>query len=308
MEITREIFDQQRRPRFGAANPERMQLPFWEWMIRGEDQSRTEDDETDIIMRDGKLKSPYGPYRARDLFNVPLVREDGPIWTFDRMGATRTELSDGRIVCIGGEHEDWYDPDFHIYNDVVVFTPGGQVEIYGYPKEIFPPTDFHTATLVGDTIIIVGCIGYTEDRRPSRTPVFALDVSHYEISRIETSGEMPGWISEHEADLTSGIVTVRDGKVFSYRNDQQHFGRNFDDYALDLSSRVWQRITDRKWLQFVNPSSGQETVHINLSLRNQESAASKHRLCPRSPRGAMEPSSIRGSRNTGKSGTWSISH
>jgi hypothetical protein len=120
MEITREIFDQQRRPRFGAANPERMQLPFWEWMIRGEDQSRTEDDETDIIMRDGKLKSPYGPYRARDLFNVPLVREDGPIWTFDRMGATRTELSDGRIVCIGGEHEDWYDPDFHIYNDVVV--------------------------------------------------------------------------------------------------------------------------------------------------------------------------------------------
>ena len=34
-EISRELFDQQRRPRFGNANPERMTLAFWEWMIRG---------------------------------------------------------------------------------------------------------------------------------------------------------------------------------------------------------------------------------------------------------------------------------
>jgi len=53
-------------------------------------------------MRDGKLKSGYGPYRARDLFKVPLNCEDGPIWTFDRMGATRNDLPDGRILCIGG--------------------------------------------------------------------------------------------------------------------------------------------------------------------------------------------------------------
>ena len=34
-EISRELFDQQRRPRFGNANPERMTLAFWAWMIRG---------------------------------------------------------------------------------------------------------------------------------------------------------------------------------------------------------------------------------------------------------------------------------
>jgi hypothetical protein len=249
MQITREIFDQQRRPRFGTANPDRMLLPFWEWMIRGGDQSPQQPEDSPVL-RDGKLKSPYGPYLARDVFKVSLNREEGPIWTFDRMGATRTELPDGQIVYIGGEHEDWYDPDFHIYNDVVTFTPEGQIQIYGYPKEIFPPTDFHTATLVGDRIIIVGCIGYTNDRRPGHTPVFSLDIAGYQISELKTSGEMPGWISQHEADLNSGVITVRGGKVFSYRGGKQQFLRNFDDYALDLSSGIWRRITARNWLRF----------------------------------------------------------
>ena len=124
MDITREQFEQQRRPRFGTANPERMDVPFWEWMIRGDDHPPPDDgrilSEFGLVMREGILKSTYGPYRARDLFQVPLNRDDGPIWTFDRMGQTRTELPDGRLVCVAGEHEDSYDPDFHIYNDVVV--------------------------------------------------------------------------------------------------------------------------------------------------------------------------------------------
>jgi hypothetical protein len=111
MQITRETFDAQRRPRFGVANPERMQLAFWEWMIRGDDKPLPEDGsiftQAGFVFRRGILKSSYGPYRARDLFQVPLNREDGPIWTFDRMGFTQTELPDGRVVFVGGEHEDF---------------------------------------------------------------------------------------------------------------------------------------------------------------------------------------------------------
>lgn len=138
--------------------------------------------------------SPYGPYRARDLFNIPLNREGGPIWTFDRMGATPSQLVDGRVIFLGGEHQDYYDLDFCIYNDVVVLGPYGQIEIYGYPKDVFPPTDFHTATVVSDHIIIVGGLGYRDCRRPGHTPVYTLDRSQYCISGIPTSGEMPGWI------------------------------------------------------------------------------------------------------------------
>src|SRR5579862_3682276 len=118
MKITKEIFEQQRLPRFGTANPERIQNNFWKWMIRG-DQSvcnEAEGEESSsrpgLVIQDGKIRSAMGPYYVRQLFDVNSACSDGPIWTFDRMGATCTELPDGRIVCVGGEHEDFYDPDF----------------------------------------------------------------------------------------------------------------------------------------------------------------------------------------------------
>src|SRR5215467_7427656 len=255
MNISREVFDQQRLPRFGKANPERMPFAFWEWMIRGDDERRVNVGaglgKCDLRLRDGKLKSAYGPYRARDLFNIPLNREEGPIWTFDRMGATRSSLPDGRVVCIGGEHEDFYDPDFFIYNDIVVFTPHDQIEIYGYPKEVFPPTDFHSATVVHDHIIIIGGLGHRNERRPGHTPVYSLDLSSYHVSQIPTSGEMPGWISKHEASYEqTGIITIRAGQLAQERDSQQQFCRNCEDYALDLKSFVWRRLTDRNWHEF----------------------------------------------------------
>lgn len=256
MQISRELFEQQRRPRFGNANPERMRLAFWEWMIRGEENPSTDEEKSGLadlglMMRDGKLKSGCGPYRARDFFKVPLNREDGPIWTFERYGATRNELPDGRVVCIGGEHEDSYDPDFCIYNDDVVFAPEDRIEIYGYPKEVFPPTDFHTATLVADRIIIVGNLGYVNERRPGHTPVYVLDLSGYQISEIKTSGEMPGWISEHEASLQAdGLITIRGGKLIEQKDTTQRYKRNVEDYALDLKSDAWKRLTNRNWHQF----------------------------------------------------------
>src|SRR5262245_28223962 len=262
MKISRELFDQQRRPRFGTANPERMRLDFWEWMIRGDDAPPAEPDDSlnssGWMMRMGCLKSRYGPWRARDLFNIPVNREDGPIWTFDRMGATETELPDGRLIRIGGEHEDYYDPDFCIYNDVVVIGPTDQIEIYGYPKEVFPPTDFHTATFTGDHIIIIGCLGYMDDRRPGYTPVYSLDLSEYRFTKIETSGKMPGWIFKHEASFDlERTITIRGGKTNEEQDGEIRFRHNVEEYALDIRSGTWRRLTDRNWPQFsIKPEDG----------------------------------------------------
>jgi hypothetical protein len=255
MPITSDQFDKQRRPRFGTANPERIRLAFWEWMIRGDDRPPPDGTsvlgEYGLVVRRGILKSPYGPYRARDLFQVPLDRDDGPIWTFDRMGATCTELADGRFVCVGGEHEDSYDPDFCIYNDVVVLGPGDRVEIYGYPRTVFPPTDFHTASLVGDHIIIVGCLGYPDDRRPGHTPVYALDLGTYCMSEVRTTGDQPGWVHKHEAEVgADGVITVRGGQVLVERDGEPRYRRNVEEFALDTRSGVWRRLTDRNWPQF----------------------------------------------------------
>jgi hypothetical protein len=254
MEIDAALFAQQRRPKFGNANPERMRQAFWEWMMRGDDSEPTEQggglSSVDLMMRDGKLKSGFGPYRARDLFKVQLNREDGPIWTFERMGATRSNLADGRILCVGGEHEDSYDPDFCIYNDVVVFGPAGEIEIYGYPEEVFPPTDFHTATFVNGQIIVIGRLGYQNARQPGHTPVYSLDVASYRITEMPTTGEKPGWIFGHDANLgADGSISVRGGQNILLEGGKQKFKRSIEEFALDVSSWCWRRTTNRNWFQ-----------------------------------------------------------
>jgi hypothetical protein len=166
------------------------------------------------------------------------------------MGASCTELPDGRTIFVGGEHEDFYDQDFWIYNDVVVLR-SGEIEIYGYPKEIFQPTDFHTATAVGDVIIVIGCVGYPRDRVNGQTPVYGLQLNGYQISALKTSGEMPGWISHHDASVgMDGVITVSAGLIFEEKNGEWRFRRNFEDYAFDPKSHIWRRLTTRNWRQF----------------------------------------------------------
>jgi hypothetical protein len=254
MEITRELVDRQRRPRFGSANPERMSLELWQWII-----------EQDLF-----------PSQLRERFQLPYDRDEGPIWCFQRDGQTRTELEDGRVLHVGGEYEDWYDIDFCIYNDVIVFDPSGGAQVFGYPGDVFPPTDFHTATLVGNGLILVGGLGYPEDRRPGTTPVYHLDPATYRIERVPTEGDAPGWLFHHEAEFDPGrhAVLVRGGQVIEGRGGEEWTIQNVEEYALRLDDWRWQRLTDRggwrqfairrrdgEWFDALNPL-GDEVFHI----------------------------------------------
>lgn len=58
------------------------------------------------------------------------TRDDCPVWCAQRFGQSLTLLPDGRAIQIGGEHEDYYDSDFCIYNDVFVHHPDGRIEIF----------------------------------------------------------------------------------------------------------------------------------------------------------------------------------
>lgn len=199
--ITREQYlDGRDAKTYGTANPSLMNKPFWLVMIEHGDNA----------------------WSARRAFNDGATFKEGvahiPVWCFDRFGQTSTQLPDGRIVLIGGEHEDWYDPDFAIYNDVVVqshshwqelsgpsFFPLGEEEeaedrtvpkptytIYGYPVETFPPTDFHTATYYADSygeyIFIIGGLGYRDQASRTATEVYKLHLSDFHIEKMETSG------------------------------------------------------------------------------------------------------------------------
>lgn len=146
---TPELFLEWRSPRFGDSNPTRLNSSVWAWLV----------------------KSRLSGYEATKRLDGPSPFEAGPTWCFDRFGQSCTCLPDGRKLYIGGEHEDHYDPDFHIYNDLVVENPDGHPEFYCYPRDAFPPTDFHSATLVGDHIVIIGSLGYPDDRKVGYTPM-----------------------------------------------------------------------------------------------------------------------------------------
>ena len=161
--------------------------------------------------------------------------EHAPVWSFHRFGRTATRLPDGRWVLVAGEHEDHYDPDFYIYNDATVIGPNGQIDHFIYPTEIFPPTDFHTATLLGDQILLVGNLGYHGQRPDGITQVLRLDLGDFSISRVETGGDNPGWISHHTAQRIGNILQIERGKV------EPGYVHNTDIWELNLNTWIWSQ-------------------------------------------------------------------
>jgi hypothetical protein len=163
----------------------------------------------------------------------------GPFWSWQRFGRTSTALPDGRVIHIAGEHEDGYDPDFCIYNDVVVRYAGGRREFFLYPKDAFPPTDFHTATLVGSKIVLIGSLSYGDLRRPGETQVLTLDILNLRIERVATTGESPGWLSRHIAEKTGETrILVAGGEVLT----ADACAPNPGVFELDLSTMTWRRM------------------------------------------------------------------
>lgn len=146
--------------------------------------------------------------------------------------------------CIAGEHEDWYDPDFCIYNDVIIFGPDDVIAIYAYPLDVFPPTDFHSATQVAGSLFLIGSVGYVDLRRPGTTPVHALDLETMAISRIATSGPEPGWIGHHDAEYiaSDNAIVVSGGRVCLGEGENQSFAPLEGHHALSLETMTWSRI------------------------------------------------------------------
>jgi hypothetical protein len=229
--ITADQYEEQRKRRFGTANPERMSVPTWEWMVRRGIQ----------------------PHVAQTELRVGSHVDPNPDWTFVRTGMSRTRMPDGRVICIAGEHEDYYDPDFCIYNDVIVLRAAaeeagvtlesGSVELYGYPESVFPPTDFHSATLVGDRLYIIGRLGYQGAREFGRTPVLVLDTATFRVQEIRTRGTAPGWIWRHHAahDPVSNSIVVRAG--FVAQSEAEAKAPSFAAYRLRLDDFSWELLS-----------------------------------------------------------------
>lgn len=220
-EITKKVFKQWRDARRGKRAAEDLSNPYWSWLVRSEDSS----------------------WSANEHFKGPSSYGGNAAWSAERFGQSTTNLPDGRILLIAGEHEDHYDPDFFIYNDIIVRHPDERIEILGFPKKVFPPTDFHSASLVDGKIILIGNLGYPEDRKTGETQILVIDPKTWEIRKQPSTGESPGWIHSHQATVDNGFITITRGNVWKDHDTQ--LIENFDDWRLSLTDWTWERLTHR---------------------------------------------------------------
>jgi hypothetical protein len=112
------------------------------------------------------------------------------------------------------------------------------MRIFAYPSSVFPPTDFHTATLLGDFIYVIGSLGYRDARDFDRTPVFRLDVRDWSFDEIDATGDAPGWIHRHRAELTAPHeIEITGGTVLT---GEMTSATNLRNYVLDVQRKTWR--------------------------------------------------------------------
>lgn len=142
---------------------------------------------------------------------------------------------------IAGEHEDSYDSDFCIYNDVFVHHPDGAIDIYGYSESVFPPTDFHAATLLGDSIYIIGSVGYHGTRQFGTTPIYRFDTTSFRIEPVPAGGTMPGWIHGHRAiAISPEEIRISGGTLATWNGKKEVRTGNEASFILDTERLLWR--------------------------------------------------------------------
>ena len=211
---------------YGKSPIKKVDSRVWEWLIR----TRT------------------SGYMSRLVWGFGDEYPETAGWSFARFGQSKTVLPDGRIVYIAGEHEDSYDEDFFIYNDVVVIHLDDRIDIYTYSEDVFPPTDFHSATLIDDKIVIVGRLGY--DKELTVTPVYILDINDFSIQEVETVGVSPSRLHEHEAVLSAdgNRISFIGGKI-RVPPDRTPI-ENIDNWELDVKTWSWYCRKNSQWMRW----------------------------------------------------------
>ena len=199
------------------------------------------DNPTDITDTVLFTRNKNGQECTRDYSCNYLYEHDSPLWIPYRIGMSVTELPDGRIIMIGGEYDDYYDPNFFIYNDVIVYSPQQRkLQVFAYPSDVFPPTDFHSAVLIDDKIWIIGSLGYNYRKVKMHLDiqVLALDINTMKIERItRMTGCIPEW------QWFGSHYMVPDAKCVKCNNDVNKIRviqQDGQEFTFDTVSHNWE--------------------------------------------------------------------
>lgn len=224
-------------------------------------------------------KLQHTPQRARyNAFQHQGAYVPTWVWPGYRFGGTETELRDGRRVFIAGEHEDYYDPDFCIYNDVIVEDKSGKERIFTYPPEVFPPTDGHVA------IRIEGASSRGEGAHDERTSVVCGEQILILRKEGGTYSRERRWSEETVSDDTPRsqdyspfrvfVLNVDGGNPFSIHSRETTVAKSMPENLKNLLKELLSKGSRTN--QFSSTSSGFEYVArfcLTFSAEEQEPTA-----------------------------------
>lgn len=100
-----------------------------------------------------------------------------------------------------------------------------------------------SATKVENYIYIIGSLGYQSARIPNQTPVYRLDCDTFQIQKVKTTGDKPGWISRHKAKYQPpSQIYITGGQLWKIVDDKKDLVDNTVDYILNLKNFEWSRV------------------------------------------------------------------
>jgi len=201
------VYRDRKNPRYGTANPERSDNPFWHAMARHQwPPSRARLHFGDVAPPEPEFAlGPGGdmPEHGTPEFETWMVAQieasdrrklvrtiDDVIWTTVREEALHVALPDGRRLLIGGEVLDFGDEyaDPWLYNDIVVTHADGAIDILTYPREVFPHASDLVGVVRGADVFIFGSFHWKRHPDRSRRPVvLRLDTSSYRIEPLSAA-------------------------------------------------------------------------------------------------------------------------
>ncbi|MFC4996057.1 hypothetical protein [Rubritalea tangerina] len=167
--------------------------------------------------------------------------------SYERFGMSETKLEDGRTILIAGEHEDYYDPDFFIYNDVIVKDANERFKSSAIPKTSFQPLTF-TVPLSSATVSTSLAPWLHRQAQEKDTPVYYLDLKDYTIHQVNSGQALAGSSSMKRS--TNSRPTPSPSIVGKRWIDSGDIIDNFSKWQLKLDTKQWTLVEERPWSQF----------------------------------------------------------
>ncbi|MCX5469717.1 hypothetical protein [Acinetobacter nematophilus] len=202
-----------------------------------------------------------------------------PFWvaTHNRLGSSHVSIFNKYIdsIDIGGntaapdwkwyDYNDYYNPNFKIYNDVCINADGlKKIELWNYPEEQFPPVYDHDTVYDKNTnlVYITGGLGSGERQKKNITEIYQLNLETKDIEHVDALGESPLCLHKHHAKMWNyDLIEMRGGNIL--KNGRAI--KNLYVWYFNLKTKTWLKQKHETYQHWLITSSDNNQLFLDIS-------------------------------------------